>query len=280
MGEDFPRAFVCGYPVTHSRSPLIHNYWLKSHAIAGSYQRCEVHPENFAEFINSLRGNGYVGGNVTIPHKEVACALLYRKDESAEMIGAANTLWLEDGQLCGSNTDGYGFAANLDERVPDWAEGRTATVLGAGGAARAIVYALQQRGYRDIHIVNRTVSRAQELCDHFGGCTRAHSWDALTDLLVDSKLLVNTTSLGMDGAQTYSVDLDSLPGEAIVTDIVYVPLRTPLLEAAAARGLKTVDGLGMLLHQAVPGFERWFGVRPKVTEELRDIIIEDMEAVH
>src|SRR5690606_37389187 len=280
MGEDFPRAFVCGYPVTHSRSPLIHNHWLKSHAIVGSYQRCEVKPENFAEFISSLRNNGYVGGNVTIPHKEVACALLDRKDESVEMIGAANTLWLEDGQLCGSNTDGYGFAANLDERVPGWAEGRTATVLGAGGAARAIVYALQQRGYGDIHIVNRTVSRAQELCDHFGGGTRAHSWDALPELLLDSKLLVNTTSLGMDGEQSYSVDLDSLPSEAVVTDIVYVPLRTPLLEAAAARGLKTVDGLGMLLHQAVPGFERWFGVRPEVTEELRDIIIEDMETVH
>jgi shikimate dehydrogenase len=280
MDEDLPRAFVCGYPVTHSRSPLIHNYWLRSYAIAGSYQRCEVKPENFGEFIESLRGNGYIGGNVTVPHKEAACALLHRKDESVEMIGAANTLWLEEGQLCGSNTDGYGFAANLDERAPGWADGKTATVLGAGGAARAVVYALQQRGYRDIRIVNRTVKRAQELCDHFGGGTKARSWDALPELLMDSKLLVNTTSLGMNGEQSYCVDLDGLPSDAVVTDIVYVPLRTPLLEAAAARGLRTVDGLGMLLHQAVPGFERWFGRRPEVTKELHDIIIADIEGVH
>lgn len=280
MADSFPRAFVCGYPIAHSRSPLIHNHWLRTYKIAGSYERREVAPSEFAGFLEELRSEGHAGSNVTIPHKEVAFAALEQRDEAAEIIGAANTLWLEDGRLCGSNTDAYGFAANLDDRAPHWAAARTATVLGAGGAARAILHALQTRGFKDIRIVNRTLRRAQELCDHFGGGMTAHDWEEVPDLLADSRLLVNTTSLGMDGSQSYDLDLDRLPGEAVVTDIVYVPLRTPLLEAAAARGLTTVDGLGMLLHQAAPGFERWFGKWPEVTNELRNIIIADMESGH
>jgi len=280
MPDNFPRAFVCGHPVAHSRSPLIHNHWLRTYGIAGSYERREVAPGHFADFVDEMRREGFAGTNVTIPHKEAAFALLEQKDEAAEIIGAANTLWFEDGKLCGSNTDGFGFAANLDERAPGWAEGGTATVLGAGGAARAIVYALKTRGFRDVRVVNRTIGRAQELCDHFGGGMSAHSWDAVPELLTDSRLLVNTTSLGMDGEPSYALDLDDIPDEAVVTDIVYVPLHTPILQAAAQRGLRTADGLGMLLYQAIPGFERWFGKTPEVTEELRNMIIADMEAAH
>ena len=280
MPEAFRRAFVCGYPVAHSRSPLIHNHWLRSYEITGSYDRREVAPGQFAAFIEDIRQEGVAGGNVTIPHKETAFSLLEQKDEAAEIIGAANTLWFEDGKLCGSNTDGYGFAANLDERAPGWAEAKTATVLGAGGAARAIIYALQTRGFTDIRIVNRTVSRAKELCHHFRGGTTSHPWEAVPELLFDSGVLVNTTSLGMDGSTSYDLDLGRLPDSAVVTDIVYVPLETPILKSAAERGLRTVDGLGMLLHQAVPGFERWFGRRPEVSAELRDMIIADMETPH
>lgn len=280
MAENFPRAFVCGFPVAHSRSPLIHNHWLRACGIAGSYERREVAPETFPEFIRTVREEGFAGCNVTIPHKEAAFSLLEQKDESAEAIGAANTLWFEDGRLCGSNTDAYGFAANLDERAPGWDRGGVATVLGAGGAARAIVHALQTRGFRDIRIVNRTVWRAEELCHHFRGGTSAHGWEAMAELLADTSLLVNTTSLGMDGGSSYDLPLDPLPEKAVVTDIVYIPLETPLLKAAAQRGLTTVDGLGMLLHQAVPGFERWFGRRPEVTEDLRALVIEDMEKAH
>lgn len=280
MPEAYRRAFVCGFPVEHSRSPLIHNHWLRAYGIAGSYDRREVAPGQFDAFIEDIRREGFAGGNVTIPHKETAFSLLEQKDEAAEIIGAANTLWFEDGRLCGSNTDGYGFAANLDERAPGWDEASTATVLGAGGAARAIIYALQSRGFTDIRIINRTVSRAQELCHHFRGGTSAHAWEAVPELISDSGLVVNTTSLGMDGTSSYDLDLGRVPDSAVVTDIVYVPLETPILRTAAERGLRTVDGLGMLLHQAVPGFERWFGKRPEVTAELRDMIIADMEEPH
>lgn len=281
MAKKISRAFVCGSPIAHSRSPLIHNYWLRKYGIAGSYERREVAPGQFADFVREMRIEGYAGINVTIPHKETAFALLDQKDEAAETIGAANTLWFEEGKLCGSNTDGYGFVANLDERAPGWASGgKTATILGAGGAARAILFALKSRGFDDIRVVNRTVSRAQELCDHFGAGTSAHSWGGLADLLSDSSLLVNTTSLGMNGEQSYSFDLGHLPDDAVVTDIVYVPLRTPLLDAAEQRGLISVDGLGMLLYQATPGFEHWFGKQPEVTTELREIIIADMETGH
>ncbi|MBZ9846277.1 shikimate dehydrogenase [Mesorhizobium sp. CA5] len=271
------KAFVTGHPIAHSRSPKIHGYWLAKYGIDGSYEAIDVAPADFAAFLKSLGENGYRGGNVTIPHKEAAFAGVARRDHAADEIGAVNTLWFEDGILCGGNTDGYGFAANLDDQAPGWAVNGPAVVLGAGGASRAVIHALKERGIKDIRIANRTLARAEELSRHFGAGVSAHGAGALGDLLADAGLLINTTSLGMHGDATLSADPAGLPGHAIVTDIVYVPLETPLLAAARARGLKTVDGLGMLLHQAVPGFERWFGRKPEVTPELRRMIVADIE---
>ncbi|TPJ25628.1 shikimate dehydrogenase [Mesorhizobium sp. B2-7-2] len=271
------KAFVTGHPIAHSRSPKIHGYWLAKYGIHGSYQAIDVAPADFAAFLKSLGENGYRGGNVTIPHKEAAFAGVARRDHAADEIGAVNTLWFEDGLLWGGNTDGYGFAANLDEHAPGWAVNGPAVVLGAGGASRAVIHALKERGIKDIRIVNRTLARAEELSRHFGAGVSAHGAGALSELIADAGLLVNTTSLGMHGNESLAADPAGLPGHAIVTDIVYVPLETPLLAAARARGLKTVDGLGMLLHQAVPGFERWFGRKPEVTPELRRMIVADIE---
>jgi shikimate dehydrogenase len=273
------KAFVCGHPIAHSRSPMIHGYWLRKYGIAGSYEAIDVAPESVAHFFATLGKKGFAGGNVTIPHKEAAFAAAIRRDEAAEKIGAVNTLWFEDGVLCGGNTDAEGFAANLDERAPGWTKAGAAVVLGAGGAARAVIQALKERGFTDIRVVNRTVLRAIELADRFGPDVSAHP-AATLELLSDAGLLVNTTALGMagkDGAGELPANPEKLPRHAIVTDIVYVPLETPLLSAARQCGLRTVDGLGMLLHQAVPGFERWFGTRPEVTEELRAMIVADME---
>ncbi|AZO49867.1 MAG: shikimate dehydrogenase [Mesorhizobium sp.] len=278
MAEAAKKAFVTGHPIAHSRSPKIHGYWLAKYGIDGSYQAIDVAPDNFAAFVDGLRNNGFQGGNVTIPHKEAAFAQVERRDEAAEAIGAVNTLWFEDGQLWGGNTDAYGFAANLDDYAPGWASNGPAVVLGAGGASRAAIQALIERGVKDIRIVNRTLARAEELSRRFGEGVSAHGAHAVGDLLTDAGLLVNTTALGMHGNEGLSADPAGLPGHAIVTDIVYVPLETPLLAAARGRGLWTVDGLGMLLHQAAPGFERWFGERPEVTAELRRMIIADIEA--
>ncbi len=279
MAEAPKKAFVVGHPIAHSRSPRIHGYWLRHYGVDGSYEPLDVSPEDFAGFLATLGDRGFCGGNVTLPHKEAAHALSGRRDEAAQEIGAVNTLWFEDGTLCGGNTDAHGFAANLDERAPAWAANGPAVVLGAGGAARAVVHALKMRGVRDIRIVNRTISRALELAHRFGTAVSAHETAATAALLEDAGLLVNTTALGMHGheGQGLSADPDRLPAHAIVTDIVYVPLETPLLAAARRRGLKTVDGLGMLLHQAVPGFEHWFGLRPEVTPALRGLIVADLE---
>ena len=271
------KAFVTGHPIAHSRSPKIHDHWLAKYGIDGSYRAIDVAPADFAAFLKSLGADGYRGGNVTIPHKEAAFAGVARRDHAADAIGAVNTLWFEDGVLWGGNTDGYGFAANLDQYAPGWAANGPAVVLGAGGASRAVIHALKERAVKDIRIVNRTLARAEELERHFGAGISAHGADALGELLGDAGLLVNTTSLGMHGNETLAADPSALPDHAIVTDIVYVPLETPLLAAARARGLKTVDGLGMLLHQAVPGFERWFGRKPEVTPELRRMIVADIE---
>ncbi|MET3579105.1 shikimate dehydrogenase [Mesorhizobium robiniae] len=278
MAEASKKAFVTGHPVAHSRSPNIHSYWLATYGIDGSYRAIDVAPGDFAEFVNTLEANGYRGGNVTIPHKEAAFALATHRDDAAEEIGAVNTLWFEGGTLWGGNTDGHGFAANLDEHAPGWADNGPAVVLGAGGASRAVIQALIERGISDIRIVNRTLARAQELRDRFGAGISAHGIAATGELLADAGLLVNTSALGMHGNEGLSADPARLPDHAIVTDIIYVPLETPLLAAAKARGLRTVDGLGMLLHQAVPGFERWFGIRPEVTAELRQMIVADLGA--
>lgn len=278
MGEQQLKAFVCGHPIAHSRSPMIHGHWLRSHGINGSYTAIDVAPADFPAFLKGLAEAGLRGGNVTIPHKEAAFAAVQRRDEAAEQIGAVNTVWFEDGILWGGNTDAYGFAANLDQLSYGWDQGDVAVVLGAGGASRAIIHALKQRGFKDIRIVNRTVERAVELAHQFGQGVSAHSQRATKELLSDASLLVNTTALGMHGNEGLPADPKGLPDHAIVTDIVYVPLETPLLAAARARCLKTVDGLGMLLHQAVPGFERWFGRRPEVTAELRELIVADLDA--
>jgi len=274
------KAFVSGFPIKHSRSPLIHGFWLGELGIDGSYEAIEVKPEDFVSFASSLAENGFAGGNVTIPHKEAAFAAVESLDNAARAIGAVNTLWFENGRLHGGNTDAYGFAANLDASAPGWDNADSALVLGAGGASRAIVHALLSRGFTKVAIVNRTVSRAQDLAVHFGPRVSAHGWDAAHDLISDAGLIVNTTSLGMsghDGEDTFPLDLGKASSKAVATDIVYVPLKTPFLKKAEEAGLATVDGLGMLLHQAVPGFERWFGQRPQVTNALREHILDDMK---
>ncbi|MGP2490453.1 shikimate dehydrogenase [Mesorhizobium sp. PUT5] len=278
MAESASKAFVVGHPIAHSRSPKIHGYWLKQYGIAGSYEPVDVAPADFPAFLSGLRQAGFAGGNVTIPHKEAAWALAELRDEAAEAIGAVNTLWFEGGRLAGGNTDAHGFAANLDEYAPGWARNGPVMVLGAGGAARAVIHACLQRGVREVRILNRTPARAQELADRFGAGVSAHPLAAAAEFLPGTGLLVNTTSLGMHGNSEIPVDPSVMPDQAIVTDIVYVPLETPLLAAARTRGLKTVDGLGMLLHQAVPGFERWFGIRPQVTPELRALVVADLDA--
>jgi shikimate dehydrogenase len=265
------RACVIGWPVEHSRSPSIHRYWLAQYGIDGAYEKEAVRPEDLASFLGSLEQRGYVGANVTLPHKEAALRLAAVADEAARAIGAANTLWLDQaGRLCAGNTDAYGFITNLEAEAPNWNEGRrSAIVLGAGGAARAILHGLLSEGAASIIVSNRTRGRAEELAKTFGPSVTVVDWADRESALYGAGLLVNATSLGMTGKETLDLDLAALPADAVVADIVYSPLETELLAAARARGNRTVDGLGMLLYQAVPGFERWFGVRPKVTPKLR-----------
>jgi shikimate dehydrogenase len=278
MAETLRRAFVCGHPIAHSRSPLIHGHWLEELSLSGSYERVDVAPNEFSNFLTAIGERGFAGGNITLPYKEAAFRTVAKRDRDAEAIGAVNTVWFDaHGLLCGGNTDAYGFAANLDEAAPRWRSGRKAVVLGAGGAARAVIHALKKCGYSDIRLVNRTVARAEELAERFGTGLSAHDWEAIDGLLGDADLLVNTSSLGMRGAPELEIRLDPLPAHAVVADIVYVPLETTLLKAAKARGLAIAGGLGMLLHQAVPGFERWFGRRPVVSEALRKRIVADVE---
>jgi len=265
------RACVIGWPVEHSRSPAIHHFWLKQYGIDGAYEKEAVPPAEAARFIRSLAERGYVGANVTLPHKLMALQAADIADEAARAIGAANTLWLDGaGRLHASNTDAYGFMTNLNAQAPHWNEGRRpAMVLGAGGAARAILHGLIAAGVNRILIANRTRERAEALAASFAPNVEVVDWDDRERALAGRGLLVNTTSLGMTGKGTLDIDLAKLPSDAVVADIVYSPLETALLAAARARGNTVVDGLGMLLHQAVPGFERWFGVRPEVTPELR-----------
>ena len=273
------RAGVCGWPVAHSRSPLIHEYWLRTLGIEGAYERFAVPPGAFAAFAASIGRDGLVGANVTVPHKEAAFAACDRLAGDAQGSGAVNTLWRENGALCGDNTDVLGFLANLDAGAPDWRRtAETAVVVGAGGAARAIVHALLSRGVERVAIVNRTAERAEALAARFGRRTTAASWRELPKWLKRADLLVNATTLGMAGQGVLEIDLAPMKKTAVVTDIVYIPLATPLIEAARRRGLRAVEGLGMLLHQAAPGFERWFGVRPTVTSELRALVEADILA--
>jgi shikimate dehydrogenase len=271
-----PRAAcLIGWPAAHSRSPLIHRYWLRKLGIEGGYVIEAVPPDEFKDFLFRLSLRGFVGANVTIPHKERALTLS-KPDERASAVGAANTLWYQDGELCSTNTDVEGFINNLDACAPGWARCEDALVLGAGGASRAVVFGLLERGIRRVHVANRTIARAKALADQFGADVVPVAWDEMSELLPRAALLVNTTSLGMHGQPPLELDVGRLPPHAVVADLVYVPLQTPLLEASRARGLKTADGLGMLLHQAVGGFELWFGQRPEVTAELRALVEADL----
>jgi len=274
-GAKPPAACLIGWPAAHSRSPLIHHYWLRTLGIEGGYVIEAVPPDEFKDFIFRLSLRGFVGANVTRPHKEMALALS-KPDERARAVGAANTLWFENGELCSTNTDVEGFINNLDASAPGWDGCEDALVLGAGGAAHAVVFGLLDRGIKRVHLANRTIARARALADQFGANVLPVAWDAQGDILPRSGLLVNTTSLGMKGQPPLELDVGRLPSHAVVADLVYVPLDTPLLAAARAHGLKTVDGLGMLLHQAVRGFELWFGRRPEVTAELRALVEADL----
>lgn len=272
--KHYTLAGVMGWPVAHSRSPAIHGHWIRQHGLNGNYVLLPVQPEHLGDAVRGLRALGFAGCNLTIPHKVAAMTLVDRVDPLAARIGAINTLVVEkDGALAGYNTDAYGYIQSLLDAQPDWrADAGPVTVLGAGGAARAILVALAERGAKDIRLCNRSLDKAQALAAEFGAPIRAIPWEQRADALDGCALLVNTTSLGMKGQAPLEISLDRLPRHALVSDIIYVPLETPLLAAARARGHVAVDGLGMLLNQARPAFEHWFGVRPELTPELRRLI--------
>jgi len=272
------RACVVGWPISHSRSPLIHGYWLARYGIEGSYARLAVRPDEAAGFLGNLQAQGYVGCNVTIPHKEIAYAIAAETRPAARAAAAANTLWYEGNRLVADNTDGVGFMSNLRAVAPRLdVGGAIVSVLGAGGAARGIVFALLEAGASEIRVFNRTRPRAEAVANDFGAKVKACDWSRRSGDSRDASLLVNTTPLGMLGMEPLGMDVSTLDQNCVVADIAYVPIVTLLLAAARERGLAIVDGLGMLLHQAVPGFERWFGVRPQVTDQLRALLERDIE---
>ncbi len=274
-----PVACVIGWPIKHSRSPVIHRFWLNELGLDGDYVIRPVEPDQAVGFFATFARSGFVGCNVTVPHKEAAFAAVHRREAAAEETGALNTVWIEDGKLAGTNTDPAGFLANLDEQAPGWdASAGAAVVLGAGGAARAVVWALLGRGFAPVTVVNRTPERAKALADRFGWRVATASWESLPGHLAAARLLVNTTTLGMHGQPLLDIDVSHLPREAVVNDLVYVPLETPLVTSARVAGLTAVGGLGMLLHQAVPGFARWFGKRPQVTQALVAAVQKSIEA--
>jgi shikimate dehydrogenase len=268
-------AGIIGWPVAHSRSPRLHGYWLRHYGIDGAYVPLPVRPVHFATALRALPILGFVGANVTVPHKEAALALVDRTSTEARRIGAVNTIFVQsDGSIEGGNTDGFGFLENLRNSLSDWeATAGPAVVLGAGGAARAIVAALLQAGAPELRLINRTPGRAERLAVDLGAPIRVYGWDDRIQALCDAALLVNATTLGMEGEPPLDLPLDRLPATAVVNDIVYAPLETALLAAARARGNRVVDGLGMLLHQARPGFAAWFGIEPIVTPELRRFVL-------
>lgn len=274
----FAKAGVMGWPVDHSLSPALHGFWLTTHGVEGSYQRLPIPPDQLGQALSELHEKGFVGVNLTVPHKEAALSFMQRVTPDARHIGAVNTVFIDnEGALTGTNTDAFGFINNLRAGAPRWRAGNgPAVVLGAGGAARAVCFALQNAGVREIRVLNRTAARAQGLTAALGAPLVALSWDEAKDALKDAALLVNTTTLGMKGQPPLDIDLAPLPGTAVVNDIVYVPLETPLLAAARARGNTVVDGLGMLLYQAQPSFAGWFGVKPEVTSALRAHVLASM----
>jgi shikimate dehydrogenase len=267
-------AGVMGWPVGHSRSPLLHGHWLDRHQVDGAYVPMAVAPEHLERAIRALPALGFRGCNLTVPHKEAALAIVDEVEPLARRIGAVNTLVVSNGRILGRNTDGIGFLENLKQGLPGWSAARgPAVVLGAGGAARAVIVALADAGAPEIRIANRSPARAEALAAEFGRPVVPVAWDARADALDGAALLVNTTTLGMSGQPPLALALDALPASALVTDIVYAPLETDLLARARARGNPVVDGLGMLLHQARPGFAAWFGVVPEVDEALRRAVL-------
>jgi len=272
------KACVIGWPISHSRSPLIHNYWLRLCGIAGEYLRLPVEPANLDQFIANLPRSEFAGCNVTIPHKERAFELVTPADELTKRLDVVNTIYCRDGKLFGTSTDGEGFIANLLANAAQLKlQNEKAVVLGAGGAAMAIAGALLDQGMAEIVVANRTFSRSQQLQEKFGSAIKPAPWENRSDVLADCALLVNATALGMKGQLPLHINLSRLPASSVVTDIVYTPLQTPLLINAAERGNRTVNGLGMLLHQAVRGFELWFGKRPEVTPTLYNLVARDID---
>ncbi|SLN43000.1 shikimate dehydrogenase [Ruegeria meonggei] len=270
-----PLAGVIGHPIAHSKSPQLHGHWLKAYGLAGHYVPMNVAPEDLETVLRTLPKAGFAGTNVTVPHKEAALRLADHVSDRAALIGAANTLvFQDDGSIHADNTDGYGFMQNLRSGAPDWipADG-PAVVFGAGGAARAVLQALAQAGVPEIVLTNRTRARAEQLKDEFGPRITVVDWVKAGNVIENAELVVNSSSLGMQGQPELRVPLDGLQPGAVVTDLVYTPLKTNLLQHAEEAGCTTVDGLGMLLHQAVPGFERWFGVKPEVTPDLRAAVL-------
>ena len=272
--KQYGLAGVMGWPVSHSRSPALHGYWINRYGLAGAYVLLPVAPENLGVALSGLAALGFAGCNLTIPHKVTAMQLVDRVDPLARRIGAINTIVVEaDGTLSGYNNDGFGYLASLTDAHPDWrADAGPIVMLGAGGAARAVVSSLVAAGAREIRLLNRTPQRAVDIASAIGPCVKTFPWAQRNDALNGAALLVNTTSQGMSGQPPLDLTLSALPKRALVSDIVYTPLQTPLLAAARARGNPTVDGLGMLLHQARPAFKAWFGLMPDVTPELRRVI--------
>ena len=270
-----PVAAVLGHPINHSKSPKLHNYWLSLFNIDGYYIPLDIDPRYFENSVRALSGLGFVGANVTIPYKEKVLKIADKISDRAAIIGAANTLtFLQDGSIYADNTDGYGFLQNIKCKYNDWTAGEgTSVVFGAGGASRAILGALIEDGANEVILANRTRSRADQLRSDFGAKIKVVDWMKVQNYLSDASTVINATSLGMDGKADLPIPLQGLNKNTLVTDIVYTPLNTPLLENAAKRGCRTVDGLGMLIHQATPGFERWFGVKPDVSEKLRELLI-------
>ena len=270
-----PRAAVLGHPISHSLSPKLHGYWLNRYGLAGSYSAIDVPDGALEEMLRDLPRQGFVGANVTLPHKVSVMKFADQISDRAILIGAANTLiFKEDGKIFADNTDGYGFISNLRQGAPQWQPtAGPAVMLGAGGAARAVIVALADAGVTEILLANRTRAKAEALRDEFGSRLRVVDWVHVESIMGEAATIVNTTSLGMKGGPPFKLTLSDVRPEAVVTDIVYNPLITPFLAAAQARGCQTVDGLGMLLHQGVPGFERWFGVRPEVDADTRAAVL-------
>lgn len=272
------KACVIGWPIKHSRSPLIHNFWLQQYEISGVYEKQAVSPQDFENYLINLSSHGYIGCNITIPHKESCFNLVEVTDPFTKQVGAVNTVYYDDGILKGFNTDGIGYISNLKSQTSDWSSiGKTAFIIGAGGAARAILVALLNDGIETIRIFNRTLSKAVGLAEEFGNKVYANSLDSLEKFISETDLLVNTSSLGMVGQNPLTLDLAGMKKTAVVSDIVYTPLETELLKQAKRLKLQAVTGLGMLLYQAVPGFEKWFGQKPIVTKDLYDLVVADIE---